>query len=226
MNAPTTSPTEVASARTFLDRIFPVPRRFAIRLWEGSVLPADGEAAFTLVFHDSGSIRRMFQTPVELSLGEAYLRREFDVQGDLPGAFEIMHAAREVLSSPRDVLGVVVAYRALPRSEGATGLWSRCTRQPGSPASSAARRATRRRSGTTTTSATISIGSSSTSAWCTPAPTSRRAARIWTRRRKPSWTWSAESSAFSATSACWSSAAGGAGCSSSPPNATTSPRSG
>jgi cyclopropane-fatty-acyl-phospholipid synthase len=111
----------VASARAFLDRIFPVPRPFAIRLWEGTVLPADGAGSFTLLLHDAGSLRRMFHPPVELSLGEAYLRREFDVEGDLPGAFEIMHTARDVLSSPREVMGAVTAYRALPRTAGATG---------------------------------------------------------------------------------------------------------
>jgi cyclopropane-fatty-acyl-phospholipid synthase len=117
----TNTPREVAAARAFLDRIFPAPRDFSIRLWEGTVLPAGGSAAFTLVVHDRGALRRMFQTPVELSLGEAYLRREFDVEGDLPDAFEIMHSAREVLSSPKEVLGVIGAYRSLPRSEGATG---------------------------------------------------------------------------------------------------------
>jgi cyclopropane-fatty-acyl-phospholipid synthase len=113
---------EVAAARAFLDRIFPSPRAFAIRLWEGTVLPADGTPSFTLVVHDRGALRRMFQTPVELSLGEAYLRREFDVEGELCDAFELGHVAREAFSSPAKVLGVIRAYRALPRSEGATGV--------------------------------------------------------------------------------------------------------
>jgi cyclopropane-fatty-acyl-phospholipid synthase len=116
------SSAELASARVFVDRVFPAPRHFAVRLWEGTVLPASGEAAFTLVIRDSGSLRRMFQMPVELSLGEAYLRRDFDVEGELPDAFEIMHTAREVLSSPRSVVGVISAYRALPRSAGPTGV--------------------------------------------------------------------------------------------------------
>jgi cyclopropane-fatty-acyl-phospholipid synthase len=112
---------DVSAARAFLDVVFPAPRRFAIRLWEDTVLPADGEAAFTLTITDAGSLRRIFQPPVELSLGEAYLRREFDVEGDLPSAFEIMHTAREVLSTPAEVMRLVAAYRALPRTAGATG---------------------------------------------------------------------------------------------------------
>ena len=119
---PVTAGPEVVAARNFLDRVFPPPRRFAIRLWNGALMRAEGAPEFTLVIRDAGSLRRMFQPPVELSLGEAYLRREFDIEGDLPNAFQLMHSAREVLSSPGAIAGVASAYRALPRTEGATGL--------------------------------------------------------------------------------------------------------
>lgn len=118
---PATYTAEITAAKVFLDRIFPAPRQFDIRLWEGTVLPGSGRPTFTLVVNDRGSLRRMFQPPVELSLGEGYLRREFDVEGDLPAVFEISHTAREVLSSPSQVLGVIAAYRALPQTEGNTG---------------------------------------------------------------------------------------------------------
>jgi cyclopropane-fatty-acyl-phospholipid synthase len=122
---PTAKPAGAASdvlrARDFLDQVFPSPRGFAIRLWDGSLMPADGNARFTMVIHDRGSLQRMFQRPVELSLGEAYLRSEFDVEGDLPSSFEMAHAARRTLSSPRNALAVLAAWRSLPRSPGATG---------------------------------------------------------------------------------------------------------
>jgi cyclopropane-fatty-acyl-phospholipid synthase len=112
---------DVLCAREFLEKLFPAPRAFAIRLWDGSVVPANGRSRFTLVLRDRGSLRRMFQRPVELSLGEAYLRREFDVEGDLPSCFELAHLARRTLSSPRDALAVLAAWRLLPTSPGVTG---------------------------------------------------------------------------------------------------------
>lgn len=119
---PTSDSPDVALARKFLDGLFPLPRAFSVRLWDGTLLTPGQRAEFTLVIRDRGSLRRMFQPPVELSLGEAYLRRDFDVEGDLPAAFEIMHAAREVLSSPGAVLSALGAWRALPRGAGAAGV--------------------------------------------------------------------------------------------------------
>src|SRR5688572_28015204 len=108
----------VGPALAFIERLFPSPRNFALRLWNGQIVPAAGRPLFTLAIRDRGSLRRMFRPPVELALGEAYLRREFDIEGDMPGAFEIIHSARETLSSPRAVLAVARAWRELPATQG------------------------------------------------------------------------------------------------------------
>lgn len=65
------------------------PRRFAVRLWNGEVLPADGEPRFTLVLNHPGALRNMFLPPTELSVGEAFLRGDFDLEGDFFAAFEL-----------------------------------------------------------------------------------------------------------------------------------------
>jgi cyclopropane-fatty-acyl-phospholipid synthase len=103
----------------FLDLVFPPPRTFAIRLPDGSTLEAGGEpASFTLVLRTPGSLRRMFRPPVELSLGEAYLRRDFDVEGALVDAFAIAPTARASLRQPRTLLHAARLWRHLPRDAG------------------------------------------------------------------------------------------------------------
>jgi cyclopropane-fatty-acyl-phospholipid synthase len=86
---------EVSTA--LLERIFPVPRSFAIRLWDGTVLAADGPSSFTIVLNSRGALRRMFRPPLDLGLGESYIRGDFDVDGDLVEAV----AALSRLDSPR-----------------------------------------------------------------------------------------------------------------------------
>lgn len=98
----------------FLDRVFPPPRSFAIRLWNGRVLPAAASPAFTLVLTSPGSLRRMFRPPVELSIGEAYLRGDFHVEGDLSAAFRIVPDARAAFRSPAEAAALGLQWLRLP----------------------------------------------------------------------------------------------------------------
>lgn len=61
------------------------PRNFAIQLWDEELIPAvsGADPAFTLVLTHPGALRRMFWPPGELTLAEAYLRGDFDVEGDI-----------------------------------------------------------------------------------------------------------------------------------------------
>lgn len=72
---------------TLLEELFPGigGRAFNVRLWTGRVLEADsnGDSLFTLVLTHPGSLRRMLLPPGELTLAEAYLRGDFDVEGDI-----------------------------------------------------------------------------------------------------------------------------------------------
>ncbi|HXF83286.1 MAG TPA: class I SAM-dependent methyltransferase, partial [bacterium] len=80
-----------AASRTerILDRLVPPPRPFAVRLWNGATLPSHGEAAFTLVLTHPGALRRMLLPPGDLTVGEAFVRGDFDVEGDLEAAVAV-----------------------------------------------------------------------------------------------------------------------------------------
>ncbi len=113
------SPTDPVFARTvsLLDRIFPPPRNFSIRLWnEGQLpapkLPASDQAAFTVVLRHPGVLRCMFSPPIELNLGEAFIHRDFDIEGDFYSAISLMDfnlnpdlIARDILALPKSSLG-------------------------------------------------------------------------------------------------------------------------
>lgn len=67
------------------------PRDFAVRLWDGSTLGEEpGEPRrFTLVLKHPGAMRALLRSPSELSLGEAYLYDDFDIEGDIGSAFSL-----------------------------------------------------------------------------------------------------------------------------------------
>jgi cyclopropane-fatty-acyl-phospholipid synthase len=66
-------------------------RDFTVRLWEGTTLPASqGQPTrFTLVIQNPGALRRMFSSPSELSLGEAYIYNDCDIEGDIESAVSL-----------------------------------------------------------------------------------------------------------------------------------------
>src|SRR5690606_11849569 len=102
-------------AVAFLSRLFSPPRRYAIRLWDGTILPADGEPRFTLVISSGPALRAMFRPPVEASLADAYIAGRLEVEGDLTAVFEIVETCRRNVRSPSDALELARLWRALPR---------------------------------------------------------------------------------------------------------------
>lgn len=83
----------VQNALSFLQSIFAdySPRDFSIRLWDGTSWdPEPGNPArFTLVLQHPGTLRKMFIPPNELTLGEAYIYDDFDVEGDMEAVFSL-----------------------------------------------------------------------------------------------------------------------------------------
>jgi cyclopropane-fatty-acyl-phospholipid synthase len=65
------------------------PRDFAVRLWDGTTWdPEPGrQARFTLVLKHPGALRSMFWPPNELSLAEAYIYDDFDIEGGIEDVF-------------------------------------------------------------------------------------------------------------------------------------------
>lgn len=104
--------------RAFLDFILPDRRNFAIRLWDDTVLPAQDEARFTLVLNRPAALRHMFRLPLELSLAEAFIRNDFDVEGDIFSAFDPFYHLPDSLSRPADVWHLLRLWARLPSGRG------------------------------------------------------------------------------------------------------------
>jgi cyclopropane-fatty-acyl-phospholipid synthase len=74
---------------SLLERVLPAPRGFAVRLWDGTTLPAGEEPPrATLVLREPAALARMLAPPLDLSAGEAYLRGDFEVEGDFEAVIE------------------------------------------------------------------------------------------------------------------------------------------
>ncbi len=104
------------AARQFLDLIFPPPRNYAIH-WCGQVLDYGEhgqQPQFTLVFHHPGTLRRMFAPPVELNAAEAFIRGEFDIDGDIFAAYTLIYNLPALLGRTRALARVAAAWSRLP----------------------------------------------------------------------------------------------------------------
>ena len=110
----TSTDARVARVANFLDRVFPAPRSFEVRLWNGEVLPSAGVPEFTIALSSPGSLKRMFRPPVELSLGEAYLRGDFYVEGNMSAAFAIAPIARASFQSAGTAAWLAAQWPRLP----------------------------------------------------------------------------------------------------------------
>ena len=75
----------------FLDAFFrDYPKRdFQIRLWDGTIWGAQRQPRFALVLKHPGAVRAIFLSPSELSVGEAYIYDDFDIEGDIEAGFEL-----------------------------------------------------------------------------------------------------------------------------------------
>jgi cyclopropane-fatty-acyl-phospholipid synthase len=64
-------------------------RSFAVRLWEGTKWCHAQQPHFTLVIKHPGALRNIFASPTQLTLGQAFINDDLDIDGDLEGAFEL-----------------------------------------------------------------------------------------------------------------------------------------
>src|SRR5712691_290650 len=72
---------------------FSQQHHFAVRLWDGSIWRPDGGSEgpvrFTVVLQHPGALRKMFLPPNDLTLGEAYIYNDFDIEGDIEAVFPL-----------------------------------------------------------------------------------------------------------------------------------------
>ncbi len=94
------------------------PRDFSFRLWDGCVWDAEpGEPTrFTMVLRNPGVLRTVFGSPSELALGEAYLYRDLDIEGDIGSAFFLAERLAHLRLGLAERLRLARLLLALPSS--------------------------------------------------------------------------------------------------------------
>lgn len=107
--------TSVAEATIgFLDRLFahtPL-QNVSIRLWDGTPWPDEQPRAATVVLKHPGALRSMLAPGHAKGIGEAYLRDDFDVEGDIEQAVELALALEH---RPSGWLEALTSYYQLQR---------------------------------------------------------------------------------------------------------------
>ena len=104
----------VAATIALLNSLFPPPRPFTIRLWDGTELP--GAAEVSLVLNHPSALRRMLTPPVELSLGEAYITGDFDLEGDIFAVFPALDGVNNRSFSGGELYTLARQVMALPQA--------------------------------------------------------------------------------------------------------------
>jgi len=89
-------------------------RNLQVRLWDGSVLGSD-HPRYTVVLKNPEALREMFVSPSELSLGEAYIFDDLDIEGDINAAFGLAdYLLAQGSDGPWQRLHLGGVWRSLP----------------------------------------------------------------------------------------------------------------
>jgi cyclopropane-fatty-acyl-phospholipid synthase len=105
-------------SREVLTELFGPPdrRSFAVRYWDGTVERGRQPATpFTLRIERPGALRRMLLPPNELSIIEAYLSGDVDIDGRVEEAATLGDAINHRIRSPRTLGSIVRHLMALPK---------------------------------------------------------------------------------------------------------------
>lgn len=108
------SASTVQSTVSLVERLFPQPRPFAVRLWDGSEVT--GSTGTRFVLKHPGALRRMLTPPIEPSLGEAFIYGDVDIEGDIFAIFPAMDALSSGSFSVGELVRLARQVRSLPHS--------------------------------------------------------------------------------------------------------------
>ena len=94
------------------------PHHFAVRLWDGTVWEAEeGQPTrFTLVLQHPGALRKMLLPLSELTLGEAYIYNDFDIEGDIESVYEVADYVLNGSWSQMELLSYGARLLSLPET--------------------------------------------------------------------------------------------------------------
>ncbi len=108
----------IAATIRVLDLVFgpPYERTYDIRLWDGTVQHggADQRADFSLYIRRRGALRRMVVPPSELSIVEAFISNDIDIEGNVESAMGLGDAIGKRIQSMRAIAGLMPKILALP----------------------------------------------------------------------------------------------------------------
>ena len=111
----------IAATIAVLDLVFgaPAERSFDIRLWDGSICPGTGEprADFSLHVRRRGALRRMLLPPSELSIVEAFISNDIDIDGNVESAMGLGDAIGRRIQSARAIARLIPRVLSLPRDD-------------------------------------------------------------------------------------------------------------
>ena len=108
----------VEVARRVAELIFPAPaeRVFDIRYWDGSLDRGNTRPPrFTVVIARPGTLRRMLLPPSELSLAEAFISGDVDIEGELEATVRMADQVGERIRRPGTLARLVPLLVRLPR---------------------------------------------------------------------------------------------------------------
>ena len=92
-------------------------RDFQVRLWDGTTWGTAKQPRFTLVLKHPGALRAMFSSPSELTLGEAYIHDDFDIEGDVAAAFDLADYLLNQERSLSESIALNERLQRLPKSD-------------------------------------------------------------------------------------------------------------
>lgn len=107
----------VSRCRAVLTALFgePYQRPFDVKFWDGTVdRGQNARPPFTLVLNRPAALRRMLFPPNELSIVEAYIGGDVDIDGSMEAASNLSHAIGGRLHSPLAVARLVRLVLGLP----------------------------------------------------------------------------------------------------------------
>jgi cyclopropane-fatty-acyl-phospholipid synthase len=120
------------AALAVLDQVFgrPAERAYDIRLWDGTVTEGmqRPRADFSLHVRRRGALRRMLLPPSELSIVEAFISNDIDIEGNVESAMGLGDAIGQRIQSVGALLRLVPAILTLPRDDQAAPVESRYSR--------------------------------------------------------------------------------------------------
>ena len=111
----------IAATVVVLDMVFGTnaERSYDIRLWDGSIRRGTRapRADFSLNVRRRGALRRMLLPPSELSIVEAFISNDIDIEGNVESAMDLADSIGKRIQSLSGLARVIPKVLALPRDD-------------------------------------------------------------------------------------------------------------